>query len=176
MSVLPLVLWTCRLSVALEPARPLARVAVAVRVTGEPELGLDTRHAVDLIIDLLLDSDDPITLVPTGPLTNIGVLLTMRPDLAPKIGELVIMGGGFSGGNASKHAELNIWVDPHAAHAVFASGVPIVLAPLDITRPLKVPPAVTAALAQSKARTAHLVSIVTSAAGSPARRDTSPSW
>lgn len=130
---------------------------------GDGDLELDAGgkahrdHAVVRLIRHLEACGGGATLVAIGPLTNIAVLLTMRPDLTPKIGELVIMGGGFSGGNASPHAELNIWVDPHAAHAVFASGVPIVLAPLDITRPLIVPPAVVAELSQSKARPAQLV-------------------
>lgn len=147
-------------------ARPLVMPAPrtsALLWGGDGDLGLEEggsvarEHAVVRLIRFLEESASPATLVAIGPLTNIGVLLTMRPDLAPNIGELVIMGGGFSGGNASKHAELNIWVDPHAAHAVFASGVPIVLAPLDITRPLKVPPEVVAELAQSKAKPAQLV-------------------
>lgn len=130
---------------------------------GDGDLGLEVggkaarEHAVVRLIRHLEDGPGKATLVAIGPLTNIGVLLTMRPDLAARIGELVVMGGGFSGGNASKHAELNIWVDPHAAHAVFASGVPIVLAPLDVTQPLVVPPDVVAALARSKAKPARLV-------------------
>jgi purine nucleosidase len=139
---------------------------------GDGDLGLgeagapSREHAVVRLIHHLEECKaGGATLVAIGPLTNMAVLLTMRPDLAPRIGELVVMGGGFSGGNASAHAELNIWVDPHAAHTVFASGVPIVLAPLDITRPLKVPPAVVAELAKSKARTAGLVARLLPLAG-----------
>ena len=75
------------------------------------------------------------------------------------------MGGGIDQGNATPKAELNIWVDPHAAHSVFASGIPIVLAPLDITRPLVVPPEAVAELARSKAKPAQLVARLMPLAG-----------
>ena len=88
-------------------------------VFGEPELGLDTRHAVDLIIDLLLDSDDPITLVPTGPLTNIAMAIRKEPEIVEKIERIVLMGGAYQHGNVTPSAEFNIYADPEAADSVF---------------------------------------------------------
>lgn len=90
-------------------------------------------HAVDFIIEQL-DSNDRTTLCTLGPLTNIGDVFTQRPDLTTKVDQLVLMGGGhFEGGNVTPAAEFNIWVDPPAAATVFASGVDLVMMPLDVT-------------------------------------------
>ena len=92
-------------------------------------------HAVDRIIELLMKAEDGETTICTlGPLTNIGMAMTREPNIIPKIGELVMMGGGFfEGGNTTPAAEFNIYVDPHAAHLVFRSGAPITMMPLDVT-------------------------------------------
>jgi purine nucleosidase len=75
-----------------------------------------------------------VTLGPLGPLTNIALALRQAPDIAPRIQRIVLMGGGFfEGGNVTPAAEFNIYVDPQAAHEVFTSGVPITMAPLDVT-------------------------------------------
>lgn len=89
-------------------------------------------HAVDLIIDKLLDSDGDITLVPTGPLTNIALAMIREPKIIPKIKEIVLMGGGTYG-NWTPAAEFNIWVDAEAAKVVYESGVPISMFGLDVT-------------------------------------------
>lgn len=101
----------------------------------EPETPLKDRHAVDFIIDTLLAADDAsITLVPTGPLTNIGTALQKEPRIIQAIRELVIMGGAMrEGGNRSPSAEFNILVDPHAAQRVFDCGRPIIVMGLDVT-------------------------------------------
>ncbi len=101
----------------------------------EPAMQLQDQHAVDWMIETLLAADDgSITLCPVGPLTNVATALTRAPDIAPKIAEIVLMGGGyFKGGNITPAAEFNIYVDPQAAKIVFASGVPIVAMPLDVT-------------------------------------------
>lgn len=100
-----------------------------------PSLEPGEGHAVDRIIDLLMARDDgEVTVCTLGPLTNIGMALVKEPRIAPKISELVMMGGAFfEGGNTTPAAEFNIYVDPHAAHVVFTSGVPIVMMPLDVT-------------------------------------------
>lgn len=92
-------------------------------------------HAVDVIVELLLSREDREVAVCTlGPLTNVGLALVKEPRIADKISELVVMGGGFfEGGNTTPAAEFNVYVDPHAAHVVFSSGIPIVMMPLDVT-------------------------------------------
>ncbi len=90
-------------------------------------------HAVTAIIDLVMSHDD-VTLCTLGPLTNVGLALAMEPAIAGRISQLVLMGGGFfEGGNTTPAAEFNIFVDPHAAHRVFTSGIPLVMMPLDVT-------------------------------------------
>ncbi|WP_027965336.1 nucleoside hydrolase [Halalkalibacillus halophilus] len=90
------------------------------------------QHAVDLIIEKVLASDGDITLVPTGPLTNIAMAMVKEPKIVPKIQEIVIMGGGTFG-NWTPAAEFNIWVDAEAAKVVFESGVPLAVFGLDVT-------------------------------------------
>jgi len=101
----------------------------------EPDVPLQERHAVDFIVSTLLDAeDDSITLVPTGPLTNIGEALSRRPDVLPKIRQIVMMGGAMrEGGNTSPSAEFNILEDPDAAHIVMHCGRPLTIVPLDAT-------------------------------------------
>ncbi len=101
----------------------------------EPKMPLQEKDAVDFIIETLRAADaGSITLVPTGPLTNIAKVLIQAPDLASKIKEIVLMGGALrEGGNITPSAEFNIYVDPHAAKIVFESGVPLVVFGLDVT-------------------------------------------
>ena len=75
----------------------------------------------------------PLTLVPTGPLTNVGLLLRERPDLVGRIAHICLMGGAAGEGNVTPSAEFNIWGDPEAADIVFRSGVPITMIGLDVT-------------------------------------------
>ncbi len=101
----------------------------------EPEMALQDRHAVDFLVETLMrEESGSITLCALGPLTNIALALIREPKIAPRIREIVLMGGGFfEGGNITPAAEFNIHVDPHAADIVFRSGVPIVMMPLDVT-------------------------------------------
>lgn len=89
--------------------------------------------AVAFIKKTLEESDDLITLVPTGPLTNIAILLKAYPHIKSKIKEIVLMGGGAFQGNSNAAAEFNIYADPEAASVVFASGIKIVMCGLDVT-------------------------------------------
>lgn len=127
-------------------ARPMVRPLVtAEHVHGQtgldgPDLPVPTmttksQHGVDFIIDSIrAHPDRHITLCTLGPLTNVAMALIKAPDIAPKIREIIMMGGGFfEGGNITPTAEFNIYVDPQAADTVFSSGVPIVVAPLDVT-------------------------------------------
>lgn len=101
----------------------------------EPETPLQQAHAVDFIVATLLAADDnSVTLVPTGPLTNIASALQQEPDILTKIERLVVMGGAMrEGGNRTPSAEFNILVDPHAADIVFRCGRPITAMGLDVT-------------------------------------------
>jgi purine nucleosidase len=92
------------------------------------------QHAVDFLIDKVLAEPGEISIYPIGPLTNIAMAIRKEPRFARSVKELVIMGGAIQeGGNMSPLAEFNIYVDPHAAHIVFHSGIPITLIPLDVT-------------------------------------------
>jgi len=104
-------------------------------VLPEPAMPLQDRHAVDFIVETLMAEEaGSVTLCPLGPLTNIGLALVREPRIAGRIGEIVLMGGGFfEGGNVTPAAEFNIHVDPHAADVVFRSGAPITMMPLDVT-------------------------------------------
>jgi len=101
----------------------------------EPQTPLQEQHAVDFIVETLRAAEDEsVTLVPTGPLTNIGTVIDRAPDVLAKIRQLVIMGGAMrEGGNYSPSAEFNILVDPHAAAIVFDCGRPITSMGLDVT-------------------------------------------
>ncbi|MHA1189514.1 MAG: nucleoside hydrolase, partial [Alphaproteobacteria bacterium] len=101
----------------------------------EPTMTLRDGHAVEFIIETLMARpDNSVTLCPLGPLTNIALALCREPAIAPKIREIVLMGGGFfEGGNVTPAAEFNIYVDPHAAHIVLGAGIPTVMIPLDCT-------------------------------------------
>ena len=127
-------------------SRPLVRPLVtAEEVHGKtgldgpdlpaPTMPLQDRHAVDWLIDALRAAPEGgITLCTLGPLTNVAAALVKAPDIVAGIAEIVMMGGGFfEGGNVTPAAEFNIYVDPHAAHVVFESGVKITMHPLDVT-------------------------------------------
>jgi purine nucleosidase len=91
-------------------------------------------HAVDFLINRILAEPNEISIFPIGPLTNIAMAIRKEPEFAKAVRELVIMGGAIQeNGNTTPLAEFNIYVDPHAAHIVFHSGIPIKLIPLDVT-------------------------------------------
>ncbi len=101
----------------------------------EPTMALQDRHAVDFIIDTLrAEPAGTVTLCPLGPLTNIASAFRRAPDIIDRVQEIVLMGGAyFEVGNYTPAAEFNIYVDPEAAAEVFASGIPLVVMPLDVT-------------------------------------------
>ena len=90
-------------------------------------------HAVDFIIDTVKAAGEKITLVPTGPLTNIGMALIKAPEIKSNIAEIVLMGGAVYDSNMTPGAEFNIFVDPEAAREVFLCGLPITMVGLDVT-------------------------------------------
>ena len=119
--------------------RPLVRnIEVAPDIHGdsgldgpvlpEPHLQLDSRHAVDLIIDTVMaHPPGSVTLVPTGGLTNIAMAVRKEPRIAERVKEVVLMGGGYHVGNWSAVAEFNIKIDPEAAHIVFNEKWPLTM-------------------------------------------------
>jgi purine nucleosidase/pyrimidine-specific ribonucleoside hydrolase len=108
----------------------------------EPTVPLHPAHAVRLMRDLLLDHPEPVTLVPTGPLTNVATLLRDHPEVVPRIREIVLMGGSTARGNVTPLAEFNVWVDPEAADLVIRSGLPVTMCGLDVTHQALATPAV----------------------------------
>ncbi len=127
-------------------SRPMVRALItAEKVHGrtgidgieitQPSRPLESRHAVDFIIDSTLNAKNgPVTLVPTGPLTNIAMAIVKEPSILDNVDQIVLMGGAMrEGGNFSPSAEFNMLVDPHAAHIVFECGRPIVVFGLDVT-------------------------------------------
>lgn len=102
-------------------------------VLPEPAIEPLEIDSVRLMAELLEKSEEPVTLVPTAPLTNVATLLLERPDLKKKIAHICMMGGGIALGNWTQAAEFNILVDPEAADVVFRSGIPITMCGLDVT-------------------------------------------
>ena len=128
--------------VAAGADRPLLREQyVAADVHGDT--GLDgpdlppprsqpvAQHAVDFLAERIRSSVRPVTLIPTGPLTNLALLLALHPDARPE--RIVLMGGAIAEGNVTPAAEFNIWCDPEAAARVFASGLDVTMVGLDVT-------------------------------------------
>lgn len=95
---------------------------------------ISSLHAIDLMKKIVEESEKKITLIPTGPLTNIAMFILRYPELKDKIEKISLMGGGINGGNRTKAAEFNIYVDPEAADIVFKSGIPITMCGLDVTK------------------------------------------
>ena len=112
-----------------------------------PTLPLAEAHAVDALIELLRARPaGTVTLCALGPLTNVALALLKAPDIAPRLRQIVLMGGAIGEGNITPSAEFNIYVDPHAASIVFAAGVPLVMHGLDVTHQALVTPARLAAI------------------------------
>jgi len=112
-------------------------------VLPEPTLALDPRHGVQLIIDTVRAHEpDELTLVATGALTNLALAVRLAPDIVDRVREVVLMGGGTTGGNWTAAAEFNILIDPEAAHIVFTAGWRVVMVGLDATHQALATPAV----------------------------------
>ena len=99
----------------------------------DPEVELCGLTAVELMAKVLRESDEKVTIVATGPQTNVASLLLAHPELKDKIECISIMGGGLVHGNWTSTSEFNIIVDPESAQIEFLSGVPIIMAGLDVT-------------------------------------------
>ena len=101
----------------------------------EPSMKLAEGDAADFIVRTVrAQPAGTVTLCALGPLTNLALALSRAPDIAHRLQQIVLMGGGcFEGGNITPAAEFNMYVDPHGASQVLASGAPIVMLPLDVT-------------------------------------------
>lgn len=99
----------------------------------EPTAGVRPLSAVELQASILRAAAEPVTIVATGPLTNVGLLLRSAPDLVDRIGGIWLMGGSVEEGNTTPAAEFNSWSDPEAGAIVFGSGIPIRMAGLNLT-------------------------------------------
>ncbi|MFN7054840.1 nucleoside hydrolase [Hyphomonas sp.] len=109
----------------------------------EPDRPLAPAHGVaDLIARLRAAAPGSLTLIITGPMTNLACALVMDPGIAAGVREVVIMGGAdVAGGNITPQAEFNIFADPHAAAIVFDSGLPVTVLSLDVTHQVRAEPA-----------------------------------
>lgn len=137
--------------VAPGAAHPLVRrLETAPQVHGEsgldgpsfpvPQLKPSPLKAIDMMAKVIRDSEVPVTLIPTAPLSNVALFLSVYPELKSKIERIVMMGGAAVGGNWSPAAEFNILVDPEAARIVFTSGIPLVMCGLDVTHKAQIYP------------------------------------
>ena len=99
----------------------------------EPTVPLDRRDAIDLVIELAHADERPLTIVATGPLTNIAAALDRSSTLATRLERISVMGGAIGLGNWTPSAEFNVYADPEAAQLVIESGVPMTLVPLEVT-------------------------------------------
>ena len=113
----------------------------------EPGMELSSLGAVELMAKVLRESEEPVTIIATGPQTNVAALLLAHPELKSKIGRISLMGGGIAYGNWTPAAEFNILVDPEAADVEFRSGLPIQMCGLDVTLKAYLTPEETAEIA-----------------------------
>ena len=119
-------------------------------------MGARPEAAVELMASLVRASAAPVTLVPTGPLTNVALFLRAFPSLHDRLGAISLMGGSLGAGNTTASAEFNIWQDPEAAAIVFGAGIPILMAGLDVTHQALVLPDDIARMEGLGTRTGHV--------------------
>lgn len=108
-------------------------------VLPQSEQQVDEMKAWDVIYDEACKAEGQLELIPVGPLTNVAIALLKYPDLKEKIKRITIMGGSTTIGNCLAYSEANIFHDPYAAHLVFTSGIPLVMAGLDVTLTALIP-------------------------------------
>lgn len=125
--------------IPLKARPPVVKDGKVVQMHGD-SLGLpqskraeEAMPAAMFYVDYLRNAKEPVTLVPVGPLTNLGLALRIAPDIVQNIAEIVVMGGGCKVTNITPWAEANIWHDPEAAQIVTNCGARVVYVPLDAT-------------------------------------------
>lgn len=98
----------------------------------------DPRSAMEFMIESILNSEEKVTVITTGPMTNLALAIRMEPKILDNMEEIVLMGGSYQNGNVTPAAEFNIFCDPEAAYICFNSGVKVTMVGLDVTRQVKV--------------------------------------
>jgi purine nucleosidase len=100
----------------------------------EPLTAAAAEHAVDRMVREIMTAAEPVTLVAVAPLTNVALAIRREPRIVERVHEVIVMGGAIDvPGNTTPLAEFNVYVDPHAAHIVLHSGLPLTLLPWDVT-------------------------------------------
>ena len=118
----------------------------------------DQRHAVDLIAEIVMrEPAGEVTLVPTGPLTNIALAARIHPEIIPRVREVVFMGGAYADGNITPVAEFNVYTDPEAAQIVLSEEWPVTMVGLDLTHQAVATHAVRRRIAELGTEAAHFV-------------------
>jgi inosine-uridine nucleoside N-ribohydrolase len=130
--------------IAAGRAQPLhGRLRPAADIHGEtgldgpafsvPTVSAETVGAAEFSRRVILGANQPVTVIATGPLTNVAVLLLAHPEVAGGLREIVVMGGSTERGNVTPYAEFNVYTDPEAADVVVGSGLPVTLCGLNVT-------------------------------------------
>lgn len=143
-------LGAVRVPVSMGAAKPLIREAepqpeahgesgIEGAELPEPKKTMTGKHAVTFMKETLLASAEPVTILATGPLTNVALLLMTCPEAREHISQICIMGGSLHSGNILPKAEFNIYHDPEAARIVFRSGIPVVMSGIEICTAADVP-------------------------------------
>ncbi|GAK48482.1 ribonucleoside hydrolase [Secundilactobacillus oryzae JCM 18671] len=121
----------------------------------EPDFKVQDMTAIELMAKTIKESDEKMTLVVTGPMTNAALFLRVYPELAERIERIVFMGGAMGLGNWTPSVEFNIFVDPEAAKIVLNSGIPLTMAPLNVTHQAQILKPEIAAIDDIKNPVAH---------------------
>ena len=138
---LPTIPYTCEAGGLLPGDALTGQLAVSGELTpgahpialGTLSAGPNYRLVLDVYKRQLLHAEEKITLIPVGPLTNIGMAIRADPRIVEHIEEIMIMGGGYLVNNTTPMAEYNVWVDPESLEVVLQSGCKVTLVPLDAT-------------------------------------------
>lgn len=123
-------------------------------VLPEPTVGVDQRPALTLIRDVVEASTEPVTIVATGPLTNIGLMARDHPEVLSRVERVVWMGGSTTRGNVTPYAEFNAWTDPESIALVLDSGVDFTMVGLNISHQALITPEVRERIGAIGTRTA----------------------
>ena len=121
----------------------------------DPDFKVQNMTAIELMAKTIRESKEKITLVVTGPMTNAALFLRVYPELTDRIERIVFMGGAMGLGNWTPSVEFNIFVDPEAAKIVLNAGIPLTMAPLNVTHKAQILKPEIAAIDEIKNPVAH---------------------